>query len=183
MYTKKEKTKENQGKAIASYVGQKKNSSKQDLGFVDNRPENHALVQLQTAINGDNQVSQLRDILNSAKYTQNFKDRHVRNGGVVEDTADARLNNIPPPPGSTVIDEKSSPKSPWKTAENSNKISATFDLPAQGWNAYIKPDGSHAAKAVSGVVVEKDNHAIINHLDSCTETGSEKIRQEDGSWA
>lgn len=169
--------------AAAHSVAQKKSNVKQGLGFVDNRPENNALAQLKTAINGYSKVTQLRDILHSDKYTQNFKRRHVRNGAVDEDTADARLNNSPPPPGSTVIDETTCPKSAWKTAETSNKITDLFDLPAQGWTAYIKDDGRHAAKAVSAVKVQKDKYAIINHLEAYTAVGDERIRQADGSWA
>jgi len=124
---------------------------------------------------------QRRNILASAKYTNNFKDRHVRAGNVTEDVAAARLNNNPPPPSSTVIDETSVPKSA-KKAEDSNKISQKFVIPAQGWNAYTENDDSIRAKKVQSITVAKNQTAIIHHLDSCTEIGNEKVQQLDGTW-
>lgn len=46
MYAHVNKTKENQSRAVATSISQKKNDGKQSFGFVDNRPENIALEKL-----------------------------------------------------------------------------------------------------------------------------------------
>lgn len=127
------------------------------------------------------EIAQRRDILGSTRYTANFKMRHVRADNVTEDVAAARLANDPAPPSSTVIDQSTVPKSV-KKFEDSNKISEKFQFSAGGWNAYFGRDGSVRAKKIQNVTVSKDDTAIINHLDSCTEQGTEKVRQPDGTW-
>ncbi len=51
MYTQKEKIKENNSKAVANSIAQKKNQIIQGVGFVDNRPETESIKSLQLMIN------------------------------------------------------------------------------------------------------------------------------------
>lgn len=200
MNTHADKTQENKNQSVANATSQKQSSGESTFQFFDNRPETIAQRKLQEMANNSTQVSQLktiqkmadnysaqpviqkREILSSPKYTANFKARHVRANNVTEDVAAQRLNNNPAPPSSTVIDQSSVPKSPAQKAENSNKISDKFEIPAQGWNAYTAPDGSLRAKKVQKITVEKNNDALIHHLDTCTEVGNERVQQPDGSW-
>ena len=53
MHAQIEKPKENNSRAVAHSVGQKKGNTKQVLGFVDNRPEAKSQRTLQLKIHGD----------------------------------------------------------------------------------------------------------------------------------
>ena len=58
MYTRIEKTKENNNREVANSVSQKKSNMKQMLGFADNRPEIVAQQKIQRLINNSSQAKQ-----------------------------------------------------------------------------------------------------------------------------
>lgn len=181
-----------------SYTGKKiaqesaaasKNTNQATSTFSDQRVSTTTQLKqqqiMQNALNSGvmatSQIVQRRDILGSPHYTDNFKERHVRADNVTEDVAAVRMANTPPPPSSTVIDQRTVAKSV-KAIEESRQVSKTFEINAGGWNVYFGTGGSLRAKKVQRIKVNKDDTAKINHLASCTEQGNEKVRQEDGTW-
>lgn len=163
-----------QRKQESRAIARCKSGNRQLKGILDNRSIIILPMQPSNTI-------QCRDILNSPKYTQNFKNRHVHNGNVTPDMAAVRLNNNPPPPSSTIIDQNTVPRGV-KNVEDSNQITKEFEITAQGWNVYYSADNELKGKEVQRIIVRKNTASQICHLERCIELPGERMRNADGVW-